>query len=144
MTHYSGCLVCGADLQYIGNYQSLECHYCKETFQSDVLCLNGHFVCDKCHALSGTELIEIYCNSSKSVNPVRMATEIMQNGKISMHGPEHHFLVPAVLIAVYCNLTNDPGKKEKISKARQRSEKIPGGFCGTHGNCGAGVGTGIL
>ena len=68
----------------------------------------------------------------------------MQNEKIKMHGPEHHFLVPAVLIAAWCNKTGDPDKSEKISAAKKRAEKVPGGSCGTHGNCGAGVGTGIF
>jgi hypothetical protein len=73
-----------------------------------------------------------------------MATGIMHSEKIKMHGPEHHFLVPAVLISSFCNAINDDSKSVKLSTARKRAEKIPGGFCGTHGNCGAGVGTGIF
>jgi hypothetical protein len=73
-----------------------------------------------------------------------MATEIMHSEKIHMHGPEHHFLVPAVLLSVYCNQSGDPSKKDKIAIARRRADKVPGGFCGSHGNCGAAVGTGIF
>lgn len=61
-----------------------------------------------------------------------------------MHGPEHHFLVPAVILKCYYNVTNQENLlNDKIKKARKRAELIPGGFCGSHGNCGAGVGTGI-
>lgn|ERR1039457_2664126 len=144
MENTNGCLICGADLKYFDDYQTQTCYYCKDTFQSNVSCLNNHFVCDECHARSGIELIETYCNHSESINPLEMATEIMHSEKIKMHGNEHHFLVPAVLIAAYCNKTNDPSKSTKISIARKRAEKILGGFCGTHGNCGAGVGTGIF
>jgi len=35
-------------------------------------------------------------------------------------------------------------KKGKLEIARKRAEKILGGFCGTHGVCGAAVGTGIF
>jgi len=68
----------------------------------------------------------------------------MKNPKIRMHGPEHHFLVPAALLAAYCNIQNDQGKGKKIITARERAKNVPGGFCGFYGNCGAGVGTGIF
>jgi len=62
----------------------------------------------------------------------------MKNPKIKMHGPEHHFLVPAVLLSAYYNKKKDSRKKEdKIKEARKRAEKILGGFCGSHGICGA-------
>ena len=62
-----------------------------------------------------------------------------------MHGPEHHFLVPAVLITAYYNTLEKFDEKESaLNKARKRSEKILGGFCGSHGVCGAAVGTGIF
>jgi hypothetical protein len=69
----------------------------------------------------------------------------MRSSNITMHGPEHHFLVPAVLLAAYYNLKKDPKEKvSKIREARRRSSNILGGFCGFHGNCGAAVGTGIF
>ena len=144
MENINGCLICGANLQYLDDYRELTCHYCKNTVQANVSCLENHFVCDECHARSGVDLIETYCNHSESVNPVEMAIGLMHSEKIKMHGPEHHFLVPAVLIAAYCNKTGDEEKTAKISIARKRAEKVLGGFCGTHGNCGAGVGTGIF
>lgn len=144
MENKSGCLICGEVLMYQTDTRTLECYFCKKTFQSEVSCINHHFVCDGCHAQSGMDLIETYCIGSKSVNPFEMAVEIMHSEKIKMHGPEHHFLVPAVLISAYCNATGDGSKKEKLATARKRAEKVPGGFCGTHGNCGAGVGTGIF
>ena len=63
-----------------------------------------------------------------------------------MHCPEHHFLVPAVLLSAYSNCVgNGKDKLEKwLIAANQRSEKVPGAFCGTHGSCGAAVGTGMF
>jgi hypothetical protein len=144
MEHKSGCLICGADLIYAPEERTQACYFCKGTFQSEVACANSHYVCDSCHALSGMELIGTWCLHATSADPLAMATELMKNAKISMHGPEHHFLVPAVLISAYCNATGDGSKAQKLATARKRAEKIPGGFCGTHGNCGAGVGTGIF
>lgn len=144
MENRNGCLVCGKDLVYSAGDSSRTCYYCKEVFQSNVGCADDHFVCDNCHSKSGIDLIDTYCNHSDSVNPIEMATQIMHSEKIKMHGPEHHFLVPAVLITAYCNMLKDPSKQSKIEIARKRAEKVLGGFCGTHGNCGAGVGTGIF
>ena len=59
--------------------------------------------------------------------------------------PEHHFLIPAVLLASYYNKREEYQQKEpKIKEARKRAEMVPGGFCGSHGDCGAAVGIGIF
>jgi hypothetical protein len=79
------------------------------------------------------------------VDPIQMALILMENQEIKMHGPEHHFLVPAVLLAAFYNKSNSKDKKEEaIKKARQRSDNVLGGFCGFYGDCGAAVGTGIF
>jgi hypothetical protein len=62
-----------------------------------------------------------------------------------MHGPEHHFLVPAVLLSAYYNVTGEKDKKEeKIRLAQKRAISVLGGFCGYQGDCGAAVGVGIF
>jgi len=73
-----------------------------------------------------------------------MALILMQHPAVKMHGPEHHFLVPAVLLAAYYNLKGDStSKREKIAEAEKRAKHVLGGFCGSHGDCGAAVGTGM-
>jgi len=91
------------------------------------------------------ELIENYCISSKSVDPLELALTLMRNPNVKMHGPEHHFLVPAVLLAAYYNIKKDYKEKAtKIRMAKKRATQILGGFCGFYGDCGAAVGTGIF
>ena len=69
----------------------------------------------------------------------------MRSSQVKMHGPEHHFLIPAVMLAAYYNMKNEPQQKAaKIKEARQRASKVLGGFCGFYGDCGAAVGTGIF
>jgi hypothetical protein len=78
-------------------------------------------------------------------DPLELARTIMNSDKVPMHGPEHHFIVPAVLLAAYYNIKGDPEeKRKKIKEARARSSNILGGFCGFYGDCGAAVGTGIF
>lgn len=69
----------------------------------------------------------------------------MKNPQLKMHGPEHHFLVPAVLFTSYQNqLKNQSDRKSKLETIRKRAELLKGGFCGTHGSCGSAIGAGIF
>lgn len=141
----SNCFVCGSALTYFTYSRVLTCELCREQFSSEVSCEKGHFVCDSCHTSSANDLIEKVCTKSQSLLPVELAVTLMNAAPVAMHGPEHHFLVPAVLLTVFYNQKNDATEKEKkIKAARRRAENVLGGFCGFYGACGAGVGTGIF
>ena len=141
----SGCLICGGDLEYLDEPREMECSYCHQKIMSDTRCVNGHYVCDRCRRLDPEDLIEVICIHSTDDNPFVIAEQIFSSPSVMLHGPEHHFLVPAVLIAALYNHTNEPGKKEKgIKNARHRAGMVRGGFCGLLGDCGAAVGTGIF
>lgn len=95
--------------------------------------------------LSNLDLIERVCLTTTETDPLALACTIMQRPQISLHGPEHHFLVPAVLIAAYYNHRGSPEKKDPaLRQARKRAEAVQPAFCGTHGTCGAAIGTGIF
>lgn len=145
MDHKNDCFICGKELVYLDGNEELECFYCGEVFTANARCAGGHYVCDRCHSAAGNDLIERYCLRSTSTDPFEMALALMVSPQVKMHGPEHHFLVPAVLIAAYANSTGmeNAKKRENLKKARERAEKILGGFCGFYGDCGAAVGTGI-
>jgi hypothetical protein len=141
----SGCLICGGDLEYLDEPKEMECSYCRQKSLSDTRCVNGHYICDRCHRLETEDLIEVICLHSTENNPFILAERIFASPLVKMHGPEHHFLVPAVLIAALYNQTREPGKKERgIKNARHRAGMVKGGFCGLLGDCGAAVGAGIF
>ena len=145
MNHQTGCLVCGKDLEYLDRKKNMTCHFCEKEVRSSVHCLEGHFVCDRCHSSDANEIIEWFCRKTDWKDPYRIALALMDNQKVKMHGPEHHFLVPAALTAAYYNQIGKPSLRSDMVKiARMRAERVPGGFCGSHGNCGAAVGTGIF
>ena len=52
----TGCLVCGAPLEYLQSQIEMECTYCHKTFMSNARCVNGHFICDSCHEQMGVSL----------------------------------------------------------------------------------------
>jgi hypothetical protein len=144
--HKSGCVACGAALVYAAESRELPCFYCGAVGQTSVSCAAGHYVCDTCHSGSANDLIQRFCSAADSTLPLSMAITLMKDRRIKMHGPEHHFLVPAVLLAAYCTETHRPREEKErlIAKARSRAEEVKGGSCGFNGNCGAAVGTGIF
>lgn len=145
MSFSEGCSICGEELVYTQEFSEKQCSYCGSSQESNVECPIGHFICDDCHRSSAFQLIETYCNQSRLTDPLEMAVFLMRNPVVKMHGPEHHFLVPAVLIAAYYNQKDDSHKKKyKLAIARKRAESVPGGYCGSHGTCGAAIGSGIF
>jgi len=74
-----------------------------------------------------------------------MAISLMKKPQIKMQSPEHHYLVPAVLLAVYYNIKREPQEKEiKIKTARKRTKHVIGGFYDLHRDCGAAMGSGVF
>lgn len=143
--HKFNCLLCGSPLVYSEEVHAYTCELCKEQFESEAACEQGHFICNACHCTSANELIEKVCIHSASTKPVDLAVSLMNAPPISMHGPEHHLLVPAVLLTAYYNQAgNAQEKNRKLRVARQRAENVLGGYCGFYGACGAGIGTGIF
>jgi hypothetical protein len=145
MSYKTGCLICGFELTYMTDEQKFNCEYCNKTFSTDVCCINNHYVCDSCHSLAPNDLIEQFCRTTPIKDPFLIAATLMKNPRINAHGPEHHFLVPAALLAAWYNRHVNPFLKDAaIIKARRRAEEIKGGICGTLGACGAAIGTGIF
>ena len=145
MNYKRDCAFCGTPLIYLDGSVDMECFLCKNRYQSNARCENGHFICDICHTSSAKEIIKKYTVSSNEKDPIEIALTLMKNKKIKMHGPEHHFLVPAALLCAYYNQIGDNKKKEKaINEAELRAKNVLGGFCGFYGACGAAIGVGIF
>ncbi len=141
----AGCLACGADLVYLERAEPMPCAGCGVQQESRARCTAGHFFCDRCHAGSGVDAIEQVLLRSEERDPVALAVAAMRHPKVKMHGPEHHFLAPAALVAAWCNVRGEAHRKEALlAEVRRRSEPVCGGFCGFQGACGAAVGTGIF
>lgn len=140
-----GCMVCAQELIYSKDDRELKCIYCNNVFKSNVSCSQGHYICDICHSKDSMDLIYDYTLETQETNPLKMSIELMKSRNINMHGPEHHFLVPAILISSYYNKIDESHlKKEKLRITKERAKKVPGGICGSYGSCGAAVGTGLF
>jgi hypothetical protein len=134
-------MACGAVLDYSTEEKELPCEFCGDRFESSVLCKNGHFICDACHAASGLEVIERICLHSTETDLIALLERIRRHDSIPLHGPEHHALVPGVILATYRNLGGKLSDAQ-IRSGIRRGSKVPGGACGFLGACGAAVGVG--
>lgn len=78
--------------------------------------------------------------------PLGLAETLMSLDSVPMHGPVHHYIVPAALLTVAARRRHlDAGHlKRHLYLAMERAEKVPPGFCGLWGCCGAAVGCGIF
>ena len=140
--HRSGCMVCGAELVYFKTNQDKVCHYCEHTISANAQCANGHFICDTCHSTDAVEIIKQICLHSQKTDVVSLMQTIRSHPKFPIHGPEHHALLPAVILTALRNTGNEITDKQIIT-AIQRGQTVAGGACGFLGVCGAAIGVGI-
>jgi MoaA/NifB/PqqE/SkfB family radical SAM enzyme/SAM-dependent methyltransferase len=140
--HEKGCLICGAPLTYLAALEEKACARCGTVKPANALCGEGHFICDACHVQDPKERIRSVCMDSRETDMVRLFEEVRADARFPMHGPEHHALVPAVILATYRNLGGDVTETD-ILTGIERGLAVPGGSCGFMGACGAAVGVGI-
>jgi hypothetical protein len=145
------CEICGNNLVYITipeDFKALKCEFCRNEFTTNVYCIEGHYICDECHIKGPIDIIAKICEETEIKNPFELADLIMRHPNFKMYGPEHHIITPAVILT---SLKNNNIKKPNgdelslfdIREAIRRASKIPGGWCGFYGSCGAGMGSGV-
>lgn len=89
--------------------------------------------------------INEYCLNSECMQPLTLAQQLMSDiDGVPMHGPIHHYIVPASVLTAYNNLY---GSKEQLViqllEAEKRAITVPGANCANCGACGASMGVGI-
>ena len=122
----------------------MRCEICGKSFEGHAVCENGHYVCDACHASPAEGVVRSVVLNSSSKNPVDIADEIMASSFVHMHGPEHHFIVGASILCAYSNTYGGVDLENALNAVISRGKKVPGGFCGMAGCCGAAVSAGIF
>ncbi len=136
------CMLCGAPLVYAKESAEARCSFCGATKNADAKCTQGHFVCDACHSADAAAVIAHLCETSTETDLLALFSRIRSHPSFHVHGPEHHVLVPAVMVAAFRNAGGEL-PQDALRKAIERGAKIPGGFCGLAGVCGAPSGVSI-
>jgi len=140
--HNMACMVCGTQLVYDKTAQEQECIYCGSTESSAIYCPDGHFVCDSCHSNDAIAFLELLAEVDTSTDPNDVVDKALTHPSFKFHGPEHHSLVPAAILIAMKNrsIPKTDGTQvtaEVVLEGIRRGSKIPGGFCGYAGTCGA-------
>jgi hypothetical protein len=137
-----GCMICGATLVYSTTASAQVCDLCGREESAMISCPGGHFVCDACHRATVTNVVRRVLETTESTDPSAILEQILALPTLTMHGPEHHAIVPGVIIASAGNagVALPPGG---LDAALRRGGKVPGGWCGYYGACGAAVGVGV-
>lgn len=137
------CLICKVPLAYLAHSEQMECVFCHKTVQSQSRCINGHFVCDSCHA-QGIDRIVGLCLTQTTKNPFEIFDKLISLPSCHMHGPEHHIMVGSSLLTAYHNAGGKLDLSDALQMMQERGLQVPGGICGFWGACGAAVSSGIF
>ena len=142
MASMTDCGVCGKALVYATDPVVRVCDLCGGEQATLIFCPAGHFVCDACHGKTAMDAVRDVLATTTLADPVAILEQIMAHPGLPMHGPEHHAIVPGVIIAAARN-AGVAVPDGCLEAALKRAAKVPGGWCGYYGTCGAAVGVGV-
>ena len=140
--HDSGCVICGGELEYSKSVRMKKCAICGKKVMTNVMCKNGHFVCDECHSGDGAERAGLLL-ASEEKDPLLLFRKVVALPSVHLHGPEHHSIVAEVMLTALRNCGGDVELAAALREAMRRGAQVPGGTCGYWGVCGAAAGAGI-
>ena len=142
-TNRKDCAICGKPLVYFSAEKQMECAICHQMKPANAACEAGHFVCDDCHSGGGAGVLA-FLQASEEKDPVALLLQVMGREDVHLHGPEHHGIVPCVLLTAYRNCGGALDLAKALPEAWKRGRRIPGGACGYLGVCGAAAGAGVF
>ena len=142
MESKENCGVCGKPLIYGTEEVKRICAFCGKESGTLIYCPEGHYVCDACHSRGALDVLRNVLSKTTFSDPAAILEKVMSHPSVPMHGPEHHAMVPAIIVAAVKN-TGYPVPEGAVEKALERGSKVPGGWCGFYGACGAAIGVGI-
>lgn len=70
------------------------------------VCENSHFICDACHSYGTYAPVIAALRDSTEKDALLLLEKIMDLPSVHMHGPEHHAIVPCVLLTAFAIMEN--------------------------------------
>lgn len=83
------------------------------------------------------QMIILDVKKEEGCNPVWIFKNMAKKDYISIHGPEHHILDGACLLAAYHNAGGNIDLDTALEKLMAEGIRMPGAMCGLWGICGA-------
>ncbi len=140
------CILCGDELNILKEGYNTICDYCGKPSKIFNECNSKHFICNECLSIDKYEFIIDKCLNYNGIDPIKLSVDIMNSPLIKMHGTDHHFIVPAVMLTCSYNYQNkNQNLKEKLEIIKDRALKETSSYCTYKaGTCGAAFGTGVF
>jgi hypothetical protein len=135
-------MICGKPLRYDRLEKRRTCAICGRQFLSHEECVDGHYVCDECHAAPSARILQTLESSSEK-SPSALMESLWKLPEVHLFGPEHHWILPCVLLSCYRNCGGELELEPALDAAWKRGSQVAGGSCGYWGACGAAIGAGI-
>lgn len=82
-------------------------------------------------------MIKNECLKSTTKDPIKLMLDIMHQGSVSMHGPEHHILDGSCFMTALHNAGVEFDLETALDEMAVRGSKMPGATCGQWGVCGS-------
>lgn len=141
----STCIICGDELESLNKEIETICDFCGKPGKAHTSCKSSHIICDNCLNMPVNEYIKKICLSDKGDDPIALAVKIMNSPLIRMHGSEHHFIVPAVMLTcTYKQMKEPKDLASLLDIAEDRAMHTVSQDCKFECNfCGAAIGSSI-
>jgi hypothetical protein len=92
------CIICGDELESLDREIETHCDFCGKLAKANTGCKSSHIICEDCLNMPVNSYIKKLCLNYNDNDPIALAVEIMNSPLVKMHGSEHHFIVPAVML----------------------------------------------
>jgi hypothetical protein len=120
------------------------CLFCSTGETAEFRCANGHYVCEGCRTDDPREVVARICHRSNETDPLTLWHLVTAHGAFRGHGPQFHFVLAPVLVAVLRNRGLADVSAEQVEKVVGRLSEIPAVSCAETGLCGAGACAGAV
>lgn len=134
------CLNCNAPLKHLIYPIETRCIECGEVNSTYIICKDGHYYCNHCAAKKSIKNLYESITLIDDKNPIDVAEKLLMDCGVCGNSP--HAIVTASFLMAYRNVTSRIDSNT-IIEGIDRAAKIPGGWCGYYGACGAGIGLGV-
>ena len=128
---FRDCMICGKPLVYFDGAVRKKCVVCGREFDANCACEDGHFVCNDCHSAGALSFLVPVLMKTEEKDPQKILESVIKDEKVHLHGPEHHVIVPCVLLTAYRNNGGELDLEKSLYEAIKRAKQVPGGACGS-------------
>ncbi len=143
MVATQGCPLCDSPWQAASG-EAMVCLFCGNPEEAEFRCGNGHYVCEDCRTADPREIVVRICDRTRETDPVALWHLVTAHGAFRGHGPQFHFVLAPVLLAVLRNRGLAEIAAERVHRTIERLSEIPALSCALHGVCGAGASAGAV